>query len=301
MQRGHRFFTRILLPTLVAVLLFLAATFLLVIPTYRESLMEGKRETIRELTNTAWSVMQKLDLMVDTVFVLGEAQHEAALIIGDMRYGPEQKDYFWITDTIPVMVMHPYRPTMIGMDLSDYRDNQGKNFFVDIVNIVKEDGDGYIDYKWQWKDDSLTVVSKLSYVKAYEPWGWIVGTGIYIDDVNREIASLSRKVIWISVLATLMLGALIAYLARRSYIAELERQKAQERLRDSMERYKKLVESSTDGVMMMIENEIVYINPYLLQLFGYSEEDFDRHDPGFFEVLASFISEAGPGPRPRKR
>jgi PAS domain S-box-containing protein len=295
MQRGHRFFTRILLPTLVAVLLFLAATFLLVIPTYRESLMEGKRETIRELTNTAWSVMQKLDLMVDTVFVLGEAQHEAALIIGDMRYGPEQKDYFWITDTIPVMVMHPYRPTMIGMDLSDYRDNQGKNFFVDIVNIVKEDGDGYIDYKWQWKDDSLTVVSKLSYVKAYEPWGWIVGTGIYIDDVNREIASLSRKVIWISVLATLMLGALIAYLARRSYIAELERQKAQERLRDSMERYKKLVESSTDGVMMMIENEIVYINPYLLQLFGYSEEDFDRHDPGFFEVLASFISEAGQG------
>lgn len=295
MHIGQRFFSRILLPALVAVLLFAAVNFLVIIPAYRENLMEGKRETIRELTNTALSVMHKLDRMVTDTFSLYEAQREAALIIGDMRYGPEQKDYFWITDTVPVMVMHPYRPGMIGMDLSDYRDNQGKNFFVDIVSIVKEKGEGYIDYKWQWKDDSLTVVSKLSYVKPYEPWGWIVGTGIYIDDVNREIASLSRQVLWISILATLVLGALIAYLTRRNYVAELERQKVQEKLRDSMERYKKLVDASADGVLLVLEDEIAYANPFVLGLLGFSEEDFEHKETKLFERLDALIEEADHG------
>jgi signal transduction histidine kinase len=193
MHSNPRFFSRILLPSMGAVLLFLVAIYLFVIPNYRESLMDGKRETIRELTSTAWSVMHKLDLMVSDEFSEEKARQEAAIIISDMRWGEEFKDYFWITDTTPRMVMHPYRPSMNGMDLSDYKDQRGKNFFVDIVKLVKQDGDGYIDYKWQWKDDSLTVVSKLSYVKAYEPWGWIVGTGIYIEDVNRQIEILNPE------------------------------------------------------------------------------------------------------------
>jgi PAS domain S-box-containing protein len=266
----------------------MASIYLFVIPNYRESLMNGKRETISELTNTAWSVLQKLDLMVNDDFDIKQAQREAVIIIGDMRYGDELKDYFWITDTTPRMVMHPYRPSMIGMDLTDYRDPKGKNFFVDIVNIVRTNGDGFVDYKWQWKDDSLTVVPKLSYVKAFQPWGWIVGTGIYIEDVNKEISNLTQKVVWISVLITLIISAIIIYLARRNYVAEAERQKAQERLRDSMQRYKKLVEASTDGVLMIIENEIVYCNPYLLNLLEYTQEEFDKHDDQFYETLGSF-------------
>jgi PAS domain S-box-containing protein len=291
MQSKPRFFSRILLPSMIAVLLFLIAIYLFVIPNYRESLMDGKRETIRELTSTAWSVMHKLDLMVNDSFDTEKAQHEASLIISDMRWGEEFKDYFWITDTTPRMVMHPYRPSMNGMDLSDYKDQRGKNFFVDIVNIVKANGDGYVDYKWQWKDDSLTVVSKLSYVKAYEPWGWIVGTGIYIDDVNRQIEKLTQRVVWTSALITILIGAIITYLARRNYVTESERQKVQERLRDSLERYKKLVEASTDGVLMMIDNEIVYCNPYLLNLLGYSQQEFDEHNSLFHNTLNNFLQQ----------
>ena len=222
-------------------------------------------------------------------FNVDKAKNEAALIISDMRWGEELKDYFWITDTTPRMVMHPYRPSMNGMDLSDFKDQLGKNFFVDIVKIVKSDGDGYIDYKWQWKDDSLTVVSKLSYVKAYEPWGWIVGTGIYIDDVNKEIETLTRRVVWISVLITLLIATIISYLARKNYVAEQQRQNAQDLLRDSMERYKKLVEASTDGVLMMIDDEIVYCNPYLLNLLGYTQDEFDQHDDQFYNTLDCFL------------
>jgi len=274
---------------MAAVLLFLAAIYIFVIPNYRESLMNGKRETIRELTNTAWSVMHKLDAMIDESFDINDAKEEASLIISDMRYGDELKDYFWITDTIPVMIMHPYRTNLMGTNLSDYRDSRGRNFFVDIVNIVKNGGDGYVEYDWQWKDDSLTIVPKLSYVKSYEPWGWIVGTGIYIEDVKKEISNLTRKVVWISLLITLLIGTIISYLARRNYVAEQERNAAQERLRDSMHRYKKLVEASTDGVLMVIKNEIVYCNPYLLNLLGYSQLEFDEHNYILIETLNEIV------------
>lgn len=267
-----RFINRILLPSLFAVFLFLISMYVYVIPDYRESLMDKKRETIRELTNTAWSVMNKLDGMVSDSFLLDQAQHEAAMIISEMRYGDEMKDYFWITDTLPRMVMHPYRPQLNGTDLSHFEDLSGKKFFVEIVRLVEASDDGFINYKWQWKDDSLMVVPKLSYVKVYEPWGWIVGTGIYVEDVKREIAQVTRQVVLISIVITLLIAALIAYLARRNYTAELAREQAQNRLRDTLEKYKKLVEASPDGVLMTMDEEVVYFNSWLTDMLGFEQE-----------------------------
>lgn len=267
-----RFINRILLPSLFAVFLFLISMYVYVIPDYRESLMDKKRETIRELTNTAWSVMSKLDGMVSDSFPVGQAQHEAALIISEMRYGDEMKDYFWITDTLPRMVMHPYRPQLNGADLSQFEDLSGKKFFVEIVRLVEASDDGYIDYKWQWKDDSLMVVPKLSYVKVYEPWGWIVGTGIYVEDVKREIAQVTRQVVLISIVITLLIAALIAYLARRNYTAEFAREQAQNKLRETLEKYKNLVEASPDGVLMTLNDEVLYFNTWLTDMLGFDHD-----------------------------
>ena len=284
------FFNRILLPSLIAILLFLAAIYIYVIPGYRENLMDKKRETIRELTNTAWSIMHRLDeTTTDSLQVL-LAKKEAREIIRGMRYGEQNKDYFWITDTTPTMIMHPYRPAMEGMILSDYEDQEGKRFFVEIANLAKMAGNGYIDYKWQWKDDSLIVVPKLSYVKLYEPWGWIVGTGIYVEDVQSEITVITRQVVWISLFITIIIAAIIGYLARRNYLAEQQRQKAQAKQRDTTEKYKKLVEASTDGVLMAINGEIIYCNPYLLNLLGFSQEEADEQDEQFLNSLNCLLN-----------
>jgi PAS domain S-box-containing protein len=281
-----RFIYRILLPSLFAVFLFLASMFVYVIPDYRESLMDKKRETIRELTNTAWSVLNKLNGMVSDSLQIAEAQHEASLIISEMRYGSEMKDYFWITDTMPRMVMHPYRPQLNGMDLSEYEDMAGKKFFVEIVHLVDSTGDGFINYKWQWKDDSLMVVPKLSYVKAYEPWGWIVGTGIYVEDVKREIAQVTRQVVYSSIVITLLIAALIAYLARRNYTAELLRIRAQNQLKETLEKYKMLVEASPDGVLMTMENKVVYYNTWLTDMLGFGKESLDDSGQNPEQLLA---------------
>ncbi|HSV87382.1 MAG TPA: DUF294 nucleotidyltransferase-like domain-containing protein [Bacteroidales bacterium] len=290
MAGNQKFFIGILLPSLVAILLFLIAVYLLALPKYRESLMDKKRETIRELTNTAWSIIQKQYTRINIDFTKGEAQAEAARIISELRYGPQMKDYFWINDTTPIMIAHPYRPMLVGINLSSYRDLMGRNLFIDIVSEVSDDGTGYVEYYWQWKDDTLTIAPKLSYVKLFEPWGWIVGTGIYIDDVNQEIEAITRNILWISIAITFIIAIVIAYLARRNFVAEMQRRIFQEKLRESMERYKKLVEASTDGVLMIIDKEIVYCNPYLLNLLEFSQGDFEEGNPLLTETIKNLTT-----------
>ncbi len=110
------------------------------------------------------------------------------------------------------MIMHPYRPDLEGQDLSEYRDPNGKYLFAEMVTVVEEQGGGFVDYMWQWKDDPSNVVPKISYVKGVEPWGWIVGSGVYIEDTKAEIASFTRNLVWVCggiVLVVMILGSVV--------------------------------------------------------------------------------------------
>ena len=77
-----------------------------------------------------------------------------------------------------------------GQDISNYTDPNGKRLFVEFVRVVKAHGAGYVDYEWQWKDDPNRIVPKISYVKGFEPWGWIVGTGAYVSDIDAELSAM---------------------------------------------------------------------------------------------------------------
>ncbi len=77
-------------------------------------------------------------------------------------------------------------------------------------------GEGYIDYIWQWKDDSTRIVPKLSYVKEFKPWDWIVGTGIYLEDVAREIKTLKNKLLRITYPVCILIITLLAFIIRQS-------------------------------------------------------------------------------------
>ena len=120
---------------------------------------------------------------------LGDIQtrQELALkMVKVVRYGPEGKDYFWVNDTQPRMVMHPYKPELDGKDLSASADPNGKKLFVEMVKVCQRDGAGFVTYYWP-KYGSDQPVPKISYVKLYEPWGWIVGTGVFLDENNPAL------------------------------------------------------------------------------------------------------------------
>jgi methyl-accepting chemotaxis protein len=93
------------------------------------------------------------------------------------------------------MVMHPIKPELDGKDLRDFKDPAGKHLFVEFVEAVKKDGAGSVHYLWP-KPGSDQPVPKISYVKEFKPWDWIIGTGIYVDDINQIFfSSLSKMAV----------------------------------------------------------------------------------------------------------
>ncbi|MBY0238383.1 MAG: cache domain-containing protein [Burkholderiaceae bacterium] len=131
-----------------------------------------------------------------------EAKKRALETIKALRYAGSE--YFWINDMQPRMVMHPIKPELDGKDLSETKDPTGKRLFVAFVDMVKANGAGHVEYLWP-KPGSEQPVPKVSYVKGFAPWGWLIGSGVYVDTVEQAIYN---RVIEFS-LAALALGGLL--------------------------------------------------------------------------------------------
>ncbi|MBM4285729.1 MAG: hypothetical protein FJ128_10855 [Deltaproteobacteria bacterium] len=181
-----------------------------VLPAMQKAIFQEKQALTQYMVQ---SVMGLLNEYVERVrkgeFSQEDAQQRAMNRIKHMRYGPEGKDYFWINDFKPAMVMHPFRADLDGKDLSDFKDPQGKALFVEFAKVCREAGEGFVTYMWQWKDDKTRIVPKLSYVKAFAPWGWIVGTGIYTNDVSEQIGGLRKNLLLVIIPAVLLLLGLL--------------------------------------------------------------------------------------------
>ena len=270
-------FIRGVLPTIIIIALFSASVFGVIVPAFERNILEQKREMIRELTNSAWNIMAKFENDERTGTITREnAQKAVVSQIQNLHYGSEMKDYFWINDTHPVMVIHPYRTDLNGRDLSDFKDPRGKRLFVEMTELVKKDGAGYVDYMWQRKDDPTRIVPKLSYVKSFAPWGWIIGTGVYLDDVESEIKNLRQNIIIVSLIIIVAASFILFYLLIEHFKAEYGRVRTEEALKASEEKYRTLVESAGEGIIMAISGERLFANNNILQRLGYDAEEFSK-------------------------
>ena len=276
----NRFFISIVLPSILAIGLFIVVIFVFILPAFEKNIMEGKKEMISELTNSVCSLIEEYEREASAgILSLDSARALAAERIERIRYGKEFKDYFWIIDEQPKMIMHPYRPDLTGKDLNDYKDPEGKLLFVESVELVREREEGFIDYRWQWKDDSTRIVPKLSYVKAFPRWNWVVGTGIYLEDVRLEINQLKGRLLSIVLIITLVICVILGFIIRQSLSIEKKRRNAEEALRLSREKYKSLVEASTEGTLMMVEGEFIFSNIKFSLLSGYDPSEIRSMDP----------------------
>jgi methyl-accepting chemotaxis protein len=172
-------------PAIMACILTVWTTVYLV-PLFEKKIMQEKQISTRHIVELAWGILADYDEQVKSgALTLEEAKKKAAQQLSKLRY--EGKEYVWINDLHPRMVMHPYKPELNGTDLSESKDPSGKLLFVEFVKISKEKGGGIVNYLWP-KPGASAPVQKTSYVKLYEPWGWIVGSGIYVDDVFKQVA-----------------------------------------------------------------------------------------------------------------
>ncbi|RPJ18622.1 MAG: PAS domain-containing protein, partial [Chloroflexi bacterium] len=267
---------RIFLPTLIAIALFLSVIWGIILPSFEQTLLERKREMIRELTNSAWSILASYERdEKNGSLTRAEAQALAITRIEALRYGAESKDYFWIQDMQPRMIMHPYRSDLNGQELVSFTDPRGVHIFVEFADLVNRAGEGYIDYVWQWKDDPQRLEPKESFVKGFEPWGWIIGTGVYTDDVNQEIASIEKSLVNTSLAVSGAIIVLLVFVLQQSLRIEKERQEVVDSLHESTERYHSLIEATTEGTLLILDDRCRYANPTFLSMLGYTTRQLE--------------------------
>jgi predicted metal-dependent phosphoesterase TrpH/PAS domain-containing protein len=270
------FIVNIFLPAFFTLVLFIVALFIFLLPYFEQTLLERKRENIRQLTQVAWGVLNEAAEEVENgQLSLVRAQKLAKDRIAAMRYGPDNQDYFWLQDTTPRILMHPYRTDLNNQDVSDFQDAQGTRIFVAFSDLVLERNEGYISYVWQWMDDTDRIEPKESYIRLFEPWGWVIGTGIYVYDVQAEIANLRGYIVKISIVVIFLVLILLLYLIRQSILLEKSRSAAEKLLLESTERYHTLSEAATEGALFVYNDRCRYANTVMYELLGCVSEKLE--------------------------
>ncbi len=295
-HRGSRFLWRFLLPVITALILLVGSLFTVIVPISRENMLNLKKETIRELTAVAVGALEYYKGRSDEgLMSVKDAQFQASEEIRRMRYGSANKEYYWIIDSRAVMVMHPYQPELEGQDLSDYRDKEdtdGVYLFREAARLALEEGDGYIEYWWQHWDDPGAKALKISYVRYFPEWDWVVGTGVYIEDVekqlNKLIIRLDEMFGGIALVSILLLVWVLAGALR----VERRRDAAEGGLKESKERYRALAEASTEGYMLIAGGSVLFVNPALCRLLGRSEESLLTSGP--LDLISDSMEEGHP-------
>ena len=184
-----------------------------VLPQLREQLRQDRVRGLRQAVETAYGVLEEYEARERAgTLTRQEAQAQAAALLQRLRYSGVE--YFWVNDLDTRLIMHPHLPAMLGKDLTGYRDVRGRPVFVDIVTLARAKGEGSLAYE-ATRPGSPDAIPKESYVKLFPPWGWVLGTGVYVEDIDREVAAVRQRIL-LAVGGALVLALLAgAYVSRR--------------------------------------------------------------------------------------
>lgn len=194
--------------------------------------------------------------------------------IRDFRYGPEDKNYFWILNMDHTLLVHPYRPDLEGRDLRLYRDPQGNYLFQQIVNTVAQQERGFVNYYWQLFDDTEQTLQKRSYVSRIPGTDLILGTGFYVKLEGNRIAGLLSRFSFFAVFNVVLLLILVSWIILLARRRAKEDEYRQAKLQESEEKYRHLVETMKDGLILQNSRGILeYVNPRFAEMMGRPEKE----------------------------
>jgi methyl-accepting chemotaxis protein len=141
----------------------------------RKILFEERKQKLVELTDNASTVIEN------------SPGHYAAKAVAAMRFGEGNKNYFFVFDETGRFVVHPERPELVGVDSMDLKFEDGRFIIREMIERSKKEPQGFLTYQWEKPGEKGVKEEKLTYFRLIPKWGWIIGTGIYNDDIN-EIA-----------------------------------------------------------------------------------------------------------------
>lgn len=182
---------------------------------FRELLLDARSEYPQAAVEAASSQVALYEEL-EAKGTMTRAQAQAAALEHLKRLRFDGENYVWVNDLHPTMVMHPMNPALDGQDLSAKKDPNGKLLFVEMVKGVNASSghDAHVDYLWP-KPGSAAPVPKTSYVKLVPRWGWVIGAGVYTDDVRAHVNAVVLIAVLVSTLGLTLSFVLSIVVARR--------------------------------------------------------------------------------------
>ncbi len=207
-----------LITLIISALLGIAALTAVFLFTEHQLLLKERERNVQQTVETAIGIATYFESLERQGSLSRElAQQQAMAAIKDLRYG--QGEYFWVQDMQGKMLMHPIQAKLNGVNMKAAKDPDGKLFFQEMIDDVRQHGEGFVSYQWP-KPGSETPQPKISYVKGLSSWSWIIGSGIYVDSVNATL--MQRATGLVAGVLVLMLAVLaLSLLISRSILQQL--------------------------------------------------------------------------------
>lgn len=163
---------------------------------YAQAMDDGYRTEIKSQVQSVLAILQsEYDKVGTGELTEEEAKHEAAEIVRAMRYRDDDSGYFWIDDKDYILVMHPILPEQEGNNRYDLEDQDGVMIIQEIMKVCQSaEKGGYNQFSFT-KADGVTVAPKVAYSGYFEPWGWAVSTGNYVDDMEMEMQGIKDAIV----------------------------------------------------------------------------------------------------------
>lgn len=205
--RNLPLFKKLMLIFTINFSLFLVFLLLYLLPQFPKVMMIEKKQALQYSVEIVENMLQKFEDRVEKgEFTLEEAQKRAKKQISALLY-QNASNYFYVIDQTPTMILHPIKTKLNGQNLSNYKDPNGIYLFNEMVKVCQEDGGGFVAYQWS-KPGKDKPEDKISYVKLFKPWGWIVGTGVWVELEGERKAELDQIYLY-SVIALALISIII--------------------------------------------------------------------------------------------
>jgi methyl-accepting chemotaxis protein len=196
--------TKILLISMVYIAIFGAVVMVWLVPAYNKGVEDLINLQTKRQVDLAYNVLDHLNMKVkNKEITLEQAQAEAVDILKDMHQ--QEDDYFWAINLEPRMISYAPDPSLEGKDASNIEDLNGRKIYVEMVNLCNLKGAGWLTFNLNEGASSNKETTKISYVRLYKPWKWIVGCGVHLLDEEAKVG-----VGYLRTVATIIFAFLIA-------------------------------------------------------------------------------------------
>jgi methyl-accepting chemotaxis protein len=205
--------TKVLLMALAPMGVLILAYFFFLRPAIGKAILDSKKDGVRQVVESAISVLATEDAKVKAGgMTKEEAQSRAKEVLQGLRY--DGNNYVWIQAPGALIVMHPTKPEWNGTVQGTYKDASGQALFPALERAAGSAQGGFLGYTFA-KPGQEGTFPKVGFVKNYESWGWIVGSGVYVDDVDRTIRAFNWTALGVMLGICIILSMLVSYLVKR--------------------------------------------------------------------------------------